>query len=252
AISELVEFEDAYGAVPDDRSCGGKDIRELRGGLRADVENQFIIVDAVYRTNLAFRACREFPGYHYVDGYGDTGAIGIVFGQRTRLVQHLGLVKRLADGMPRGGDEGIGNPAADNQLVHDPGQRIEYRTLRRDLRPADDRYDRPCRILQSLAERFQFRSQERSGARNGCIARHAVSARLRPMGSAESIHDEHVAKRAHAPRKVFVAGFFTLEKTNVLEQDYLPRNRFDAVDPVLDQRHIPLQQFAQYVCHRLQ
>ena len=95
--------------------------------------------------------------------------------------------------MSGSGDERVGNSAADDQVIDDTGQRIEHVELGGYFRSTHDCHQRPRRIIERLAERLEFRHQQRAGARDGCVFRNAVGARLCTMCRAESIHDEYIA-----------------------------------------------------------
>ena len=51
------------------------------------------------------------------------------------------------------------------------------------------------------------------------------------MGSAESVHDKHIAQCGHLPRELGVVGLFADFKANVLAEYELAGIHLDAVEP---------------------
>ena len=83
------------------------------------------------RTDLAHgpyrrdRGRRELLRHHHIRGQRDLGAArDRLFEQRTRGVEHVGFVQRLADRDPVGGEERIGDAATDDQFVDLAEQRF--------------------------------------------------------------------------------------------------------------------------------
>src|SRR3954447_22537423 len=66
----------------------------------------------------------------------------------TCFADELGFAQRLADVHSGRGHEGVGNPAADDQLIDLFRELCEDRELGRNLRATDDRNQRPARIPQ--------------------------------------------------------------------------------------------------------
>jgi hypothetical protein len=129
-------------------------------------------------------------------------------------------------------NESVRNTAADNQLIDDVSQRVEYSQFGRNFRAADNGDHGSGGLVQRFPQSIEFRCQQRPGAGNWSIPRNSVCARLSPVGGTERVHDEYVAKPRHPPRQVLVAGFFSLEKPDVFEKRDLARFDIDAVDPV--------------------
>jgi len=61
--------------------------------------------------------------------------------------------------MARRGNEGIGDAAADDQLIHDFGQCAQDRQLRGDFRSTDYRDQRSLRIVERTRKRSKFCNQ---------------------------------------------------------------------------------------------
>ena len=72
-------------------------------------------------------------------------------------VQHFRLVQRLADVHAGGREEGVGDAAADDQLVHLREQRFEHGELGGDLRARDDGHQRPRGLLEARAPAHRAR-----------------------------------------------------------------------------------------------
>ena len=151
--------------------------------------------------------------------------------------------------MTRSRDERVRDTATYNQAIDDSRQRIEHRQFCRNLRTTDDGNERPGRIVECLGEGVEFRSEQRPGTRDSGMFGDAVCARLRAMRRSECIHDEYVAECGHLLRQRLVAGFLTGEETHVFQQYDLPGLNVDAVDPVVDQRHLPVEKSRQLVRH---
>ncbi len=167
-------------------------------------------------------------------------------------VQHVILAQRLADVHPGGREERIGDAAADDQLVDALEQRLEHHELGGDLGAADDRHQRPRRLLQRALECLEFSHQQRARAGNRRKARHAVRARLGAMRGAEGVHHEHLAQRRHAARELLVVLLLALVEAHVLAQHRAAGRAVDPVEPVLAQRHGLAEQVRQARRHRRQ
>ena len=131
----------------------------------------------------------------------------------------------LADrGRAGGQDEGVGDAAADDQLVDLGGQRLQHGELGRDLRAGDDGDQRPLRVARAPCRGRR--------ARRPAAARRRRSARYRAMpcvvASARcavpkaSLHVD-VAERRHLPRELLVVLLLALVEAAVLEQHDLRR-----------------------------
>ena len=72
----------------------------------------------------------EFPGDHDIGWQRDLRAAGTrLVHQAAGDIEHLGLTQGFADAEPGRGEEGIGNAAAHDQLVHTLQQRFEHHQL---------------------------------------------------------------------------------------------------------------------------
>ena len=71
---------------------------------------------------------------------------------RLRVVDAVALQQALADGVALGHEERVGHPAADDERVDAVHQVLEHGDLAADLGAADDRGERPLRVLQQLRE----------------------------------------------------------------------------------------------------
>jgi hypothetical protein len=113
AFAELVEFEDADRTVPEDGLGGLDEVGETGGGQRADVEDHVVILHFLQGLDGGGRIGGKGLGDHHVFRQRYADAAGDFLGG----FDHVGFVQRLADLVTGGGEEGIGNAAADNQLV---------------------------------------------------------------------------------------------------------------------------------------
>ena len=76
-------------------------------------------------------------------------------------------------------------------------------------------------LSSALPKRLELGDEQRARARDGCVPRDAVRARLRAMRRAERVHDEHVAERRHAFAQLLVVGFLADVEAHVLAQHEL-------------------------------
>ena len=144
AACERRHFKNADRTVPNDSAGLGDDVRQRFGRLGPDVEDHIVVGDFIDAFDCRLRRSREFLGDDNIgwQWHLDFGHDG--FG----LVNEIGLGKRLADFLASSKQEGIGDAAADNQLVDLGGQTFQHGQLGRDLGTADDGDKRACRPRQ--------------------------------------------------------------------------------------------------------
>ena len=132
-------------------------------------------------------------------------------------VGKLVFAQRLADIDTLGGEEGVGHPAADDQVLHLADQIGQHVELGRDLGPADDRGHRRFGITQRGVERLQF-GFHRAARIGREVMRQALGGRMRAVRRAERIVDVEVAMRGHAPREFGIVGFLARPEADIVEQ----------------------------------
>ena len=177
--------------------------------------------------------------HHHVARDGDVAAATAHrIADAGRLTDEIGLVQRGAHLVTGGGDEGVGDPAADDEPIDLLREGFEHPELGRHLRPADDGHERPRRMRERPAERFELRAEERAGTGDGGEAGDAVGRGLGAVRGAERVHHEHVAQRRHAPREPFVVGLLAFEEAHVLAEHDLAGRDIQAVQPVPGQPHL--------------
>src|SRR5215472_7290378 len=251
AFAELLELEYADRAVPDDGARGLDERAAAVGAVGPDVENHLVGAHLGDRTHVGVRGGGELLADHHVARQRDLrAACPRLVHEAAGDVEHLRLVQRLADRPAGSREKGVGDAAADDQLVDSLEQRFEHRELGRDLRAADHRHQRARRLLERALERFELPDQQRSRARQRRKTRDPVGAGLGAVRGTEGIHDEHVTQRGHAPRELLVVGFLALEEAHVLAQHGGAGRAVDAGEPVLAQRHRLAEQLREPRRHR--
>jgi hypothetical protein len=138
----------------------------------------------------------ELLAANHIDGDRDGGATrGHLGDQGLGGWDQVGFAQRLADVLAGGGEEGIGDTAADHQLLAFFGQRFQYGQLGGDLGAADDGDHRPRRVGQRLVQRFQLFRNQLTGAGGRGKLSDTVGGGFSAVGCAKGIHDEDVAQR---------------------------------------------------------
>ena len=197
---ELGILEHAERAIPDDRAGARQPLRISGRRLGPDIEDHLVARDVTDLLDAALHAGIEARRHDDVRRQRNLGLAELAAQQSRGELEHVLLVQRLADAATRGGEDRVGDAAAQDQLVDLGRERLKHLDLRRDFRAAYDRGQRPFRVLERLPERLELRDEQRTGACDRRVARDAVRARLRAVRRAERIHDEHVAERGHALR----------------------------------------------------
>ena len=223
---------------------------EAVGRVRTDVEDHLIRAHLADRAHVGVRGGGELRGHHHIDRQRDLRAARARLSSRRRAISSMSVSYS---------DLPTLTPVAARKVLAMPPptiswstsqQRLEHRELGGDLGAADDRDQRPRRLLQRALERLELTDQQRSGAGHRREARHAVGAGLGAMRGAEGIHHEHVAQRGHAARQRLVVLLLALVEAHVLAQHRRAGRAVDAVQPVLAQRHRLAQQLREPRRHR--
>ena len=118
ALSEVVELEYADRAVPEDGLGFLADLGELSCGLGADIEDHVVISDVLDILDLCCSAVLELLGGNYIENCRDLGLGLDLLG----LVDKLSLVYGLAYLVAVSGNEGVGDSAADDDLISNLGE----------------------------------------------------------------------------------------------------------------------------------
>src|SRR5690606_21238207 len=113
ALGKRVELEHAHGPVPYDGAGSLQDAGPLRGGLRADVEDEIVVSDRVGRLDGGPRIGGERLGAHHVYRNGNLGAaLFHELDDGAGFVDLVGLGQRLADRQAGGQHERVGDASA--------------------------------------------------------------------------------------------------------------------------------------------
>jgi hypothetical protein len=126
-----------------------------------------------------------------------------------RFGNEIGLAQRLADRMTGRREEGVGDAAADDQLVDlASSSDFEHRELGRHLGAGDDRHHRPRRLLQRALQRLELAISSGPAQATGANRpRHACWPR---RGAPCRRHPSRRRRRASpSPRQRFGSSFFS-------------------------------------------
>jgi hypothetical protein len=138
----------------------------------------------------------ELLAADHVDGDRDgRAARGHLGDQRLGGRDQVGFAQRLADVLAGGGQEGVGDAAADHQLFALLGQRFQHGQLGGNLGAADDGDHRARRVGQGLVQGFEFFRNQHAGAGGRRELGDAVGGSFGAVRGAEGVHDEDVAQR---------------------------------------------------------
>src|SRR5450830_856365 len=248
AVAELVEFEHADRTVPEDGLRRLQQFSEVRGGLRADIQDHVVSSNVGNQFHGRHGALGELLGHHHVHwqrnaDLGGDGAGGI---------EQVRLVEGLAHRMTGRSEEGVGDAATDDQLVADLAQAVEHVELGRDLGAGNDGGHRLGRCTQSLAQGIQFSGQQRASGSDLGELGHAVGRTLGTVGGTKGVHHEHVAQGSVLLGQLVGVLFLAFVEAYVFEQYDVSGLDLDTVQVVGHQRHVTAQGLAQVVSNRLE
>ncbi len=149
-----------------------------------------------------------------------------------RGVEQVVLAQRLADRQALRGEEGVGDAAADDQLVHLADQVAEQLELGR--RPWSRRRSPAAGASARAAPWPAHRAQPSAAGRRRPPGEtdHAVGRGLGAMRGAESVHDEDIAQRGVLARQRLVVLASPTFMRQFSSSTSSPGCDFDAVDPV--------------------
>ena len=114
----------------------------------------------------------------------------IVGGDGASGVQQVRLVQGFADRVTGSGQEGVGNAAADDQLVADLAQAVQHVEFGRDLGAGNNRRHWLGRSAEGFAQCVQFGSQQWASSGDFGELGHAMGRTLGAVSGAEGIHHE--------------------------------------------------------------
>ena len=250
AVGERVELEHADRAVPDD---GAGALRAARAsavavcGPMSRIMSSSCTSCARLDRRCVSRARTPSP-HHHVHGQRHLRAARLHHHHDLlRLGDQVGLGERLADRQARGEQEGVGDAAADDQLVDLLRERLEDGELGRDLGAGDDRDQRPLRVRERACPARRAR-RPAAGPAHGDRARSARRRAWSPRRGARCRRRR--SRRRRRARRIFCASasssfFSPLLKRQFSSSTTSPRLHLDAVDPVAHQRHVAAEQLGQ-------
>ena len=210
----------------------GDDCGQRLRRLWSDVEDHVVIGDFIDALHRGDGGGRELLGADDVgrQRYLDFGHHGL------GLVDEVVFGERFADLLARSEQEGVGDAAADDQLIDLVGEAFEDGQLGRHLGATDDGHQRPRRLGEGLGQGFEFGGDAGAGAGDLGELAHAVGRGLGTVGGAEGVHHPDVAQRGHLLGEFFVALLLALVAAAVLQHhDFAGLDLEAAVDPVLDE-----------------
>ncbi len=140
-------------------------------------------------------------------------------------LDQVGLGQRLADLQAGGQHEGVGDAAADDQVVDLVGQGFQDRQLGRHFRAGDDGHQRMRRLVQRAAQRVELGAQQRAGAGDGRELGDAVGGGFGAVGGAECVVHIDVAQLGHLLRQLVAILLLARVDPAVFQQHHLAGNR---------------------------
>jgi hypothetical protein len=120
------------------------------------------------------------------------------------FLDQIGLGQRIADALAGGEQEGVGDAAADDQLIDLVGQRLQDGQLGGNLGAANDGDQRALRVEQRLAQGVDLGAHQHAGAGDRGEFGDAVGGCFGAVGGAEGVIDIDVAQLGHLLRQFVV------------------------------------------------
>ena len=154
--------------------------------------------------------------------------------------------------MALSGNEGVGDAAANDQLVSDFRQGIQNGQLSGNFRTAHDSDHRTGRFFQRFTQGVQLSGQQRTCASDVSEFADTVSRSLRAVSGTERVHDEYIAQRSVFFRQRFVVFLLAFVKANVFQNHQLTGSDFYAVQVIFNQTYRVRQFVFQVVNNRQQ
>ena len=175
-----------------------------------DIEDHVVVcdvrVDAFFAVaSAAETSCRPRTSI----GIGTSAAAPRIRIALVRFADQLGLPQAIADLVCVGQQEGVGDASADDQHVDLARQRfVSIDELGRHFRSRYDRDQRTLRFRKRLAERIEFRCQQRTRARDRRELGDALRRRFGTVRRTECIVGIHVAQALPFPARDRRCSFF--------------------------------------------
>ena len=243
----MVEFKHAHRAVPYHGAGFFYDVCEHGGRLRADVENHVVVGHVVDGFGFGCGVCGKFFGADHIGGQRYRAAFGRHFGDDFfRFVNQIRLGQRFADVFALCQQKGVGDAAANDQLIDFVGQVFQHREFGRNLAAGNNRHQRAGGVAQRFAQRVQFVGQQDAGQRQRCGGGNRFGGRLGAVGGAEGVVDEHVGQRGIGFAQRGVIFLFAGVDAHVLQHGDFAGVEFGrAVAPVFEHRYLFAQQGAE-------
>ena len=154
--------------------------------------------------------------------------------------------QRFADGFAFRQQEGVGDTAADDELVDFVRQRFEDGQFGGHFAAGNNRHHRARGLFQGFAQSVEFARHQYAGAGNGCGLGNGLGRGLGAVGGAERVIDEHVAQGGIGFAQFQIVFLLAFVDAHVLQHDDIARvqGRF-IFTPVVQYFHVFAQQAAQ-------
>ena len=134
------------------------------------------------------------------------------------VVQFIVLDERLADRVATRLEERVGHRAADDQRIDAADHVLDHVDLVRHLRAAEDDDEGTVRLLERVAEIFQFALHQQTGRRTLHEVRDALDRCVRAMRGTERVVHVAVGERGERLSELRIVFFFFGVKAQVLEE----------------------------------
>ena len=164
AVGERRDLEHAERAVPEHGLRAGQGFLDRGPALLAEIDDVPRGGELVRPDGLVLRAAGDLLGDHDVDRQDHLHAP--LLGEREQppgVVDAIVLRQALADGLALGEEERVRHPAAEDEHVDLRQEVLDHVDLVADLRPAEDRRERPLRVLEELAEHVDLALHQEPG-----------------------------------------------------------------------------------------
>ena len=258
AVAEGGHLEDAQRAVPEDRLRVRQGRLEGHPRLGTDVHRRPRVGDLLDGHDLVLGAAGDLLGHHDVRGQEQVhAALDGAGHDALGVLDAVALEQGLAHAQVLCRQEGVGHAATDDELVDPVEERLEDLDLVGDLGPADDRCERPRRVLQQAGEVADLALHEQARV-GGQDLRHAHRGGVGAVRRAEGVVDVDVAVAGQRRREAGVVGLLLVVEAEVLQEQQL--TGLEAVDGihgpdadgVTGGRHGPLEELGEVLGHGAQ
>ena len=221
---KLGKFKHAHRAVPHNRARVFQNIGKLGGRLFADVQNHIVCCHIVHRFMLRRRAFGKFFGCNHVHRQGHNAAFGLHFGDDFfRFVHQIRLGKRFANGFALRQQEGVGDAAAHNQMLHFICQAVQNGELGGHFAARHNRHQRAGGGFQGFAQRVQFRRHQNARTRQRRSGGNGFGRCLGAVRGAKGIVHKNIAQSGVGFAQLGVVFLFAFIHAHVLQQRHFAR-----------------------------